>query len=96
VQLVAGLDVGGSSVKAWVAEVGGDVVAQDVRALPSLRPAPDRVEMDPDTWEAACRAALTSAAAAAPVGDWLGVTVSTLRQGFVLLGSDGARSATAC
>ena len=88
-QLVAGLDVGGSSVKAWVAEVGGGVVAQEVRSLPSLRPGPKRVEMEPDVWEAVCRAALTSAAAAAPVGDWLGVTVSTLRQGFVLLGSDG-------
>ena len=88
-QLVAGLDVGGSSVKAWVAEVGGGVVAQDVRALPSLRPGPDRVEMDPDLWEAVCRAALVSAVAAAPTGDWLGVTVSTLRQGFVLLGGDG-------
>jgi xylulokinase len=89
VQLVAGLDVGGSSVKAWVAEVGGGVVAQDVRALPSLRPAPDRVEMDPDTWAATCREALTAAAVAAPAGDWLGLTVSTLRQGFVLLGADG-------
>ena len=88
-QLVAGLDVGGSSVKAWVAQVGGGVVAQEVRALPSLRPRPDRVEMDPDAWEAVCRHALTSAVAAAPAGDWLGVTVSTLRQGFVLLGSDG-------
>ena len=88
-QLVAGLDVGGSSVKAWVRQVDGPVVAQDVRPLPSLRPAPGRVEMDPDAWEAACRAALAAAVAAAPVGDWLGVTVSTLRQGFVLLAADG-------
>ena len=89
-QLVAGLDVGGSSVKAWVAEVDGAVVAQAVRALPSLRPAADRVELDPDTWETACRGALADAAAVAPAGDWLGLTVSTLRQGFVLLGADGS------
>lgn len=89
-QLVAGLDVGGSSVKAWVAEVGGGVVVEEVRALPSLRPAPHRVELDPGVWEGTCRAALTAAAARAPAGDWLGLTVSTLRQGFVLLGRDGS------
>jgi len=89
VQLVAGLDVGGSSVKAWVADVEGRVHAEVVRALPSLRPAHQRVELEPAVWEATCRGALSSAAEAAPDGDWLGVTVSTLRQGFVLLDSAG-------
>lgn len=87
--LAAGLDVGGSSVKAWVADSDGVVHAEVVRALPSSRPGPDRVEMDAAVWEDACRSALREAARAAPPGDWLGVTVSTLRQGFVLLGADG-------
>ena len=86
--LAAGLDVGGSSVKAWVADVEGRVHAEAVQALPVLRPAPHRAELDPAVWEAACRQALAVAVAQAPAGDWLGLTVSTLRQGFVLLGAD--------
>jgi xylulokinase len=89
VQLVAGLDVGGSSVKAWVADTHGVVHAEVVQALPSLRPAQHRVEMDPAVWEAICRRALVEVVAAAPAGDWLGLTVSTLRQGFVLLDAAG-------
>lgn len=88
-QLVAGLDVGGSSVKAWVAALSGEVVASVVHELPSVRPAPHRVELDPAVWEATCRRALSQAVAQAPAGDWLGVTVSTLRQGFVLLDAAG-------
>ncbi len=87
--LAAGLDVGGSAVKAWVADVerAGALLSSVSRPLPSLRPGPYRVEMDPAGWEAACRAALQEAvdAAGRPTADYLGVTVSTLRQGFVLL-----------
>jgi len=88
--LVAGLDVGGSSVKAWAAGVDGSLLAERAVALPSLRPARHRVELAPMVWEAACREALTAVVAAAgrPGTDYLGVTVGTLRQGFVLL--DGA------
>lgn len=89
--LVAGLDVGGSSVKAWVAGADGQVLAQASRDLPSSRPAPHRVELVPQVWEAACREALTAAVdrARRPGRDYLGVTVSTLRQGFVLLDDHG-------
>ncbi len=87
--LVAGLDVGGSSVKAWVQELGGRLRSTATVATQTLRPAPHRAEMDPDAWEAACRQALGQAVEQAGTGDWLGLTVSTLRQGFVLLGADG-------
>ena len=89
--LVAGLDVGGSSVKAWVASLDGDLLATETVALPSVRPAPHRVELDAAVWEAACRTALARAVeqAGRPGGDHLGVTVSTLRQGFVLLDAAG-------
>ena len=86
-QLVAGIDVGGSSVKAWAADVEGRVHGALVRELPALRTG-HRVELDPAVWEATCRGALAAVAAQLPDADWLGVTVSTLRQGFVLL--DGA------
>ena len=85
--LVAGLDVGGSSVKAWV--VGdGVLLAEATAATTTLRPAPDRAELDPSAWEAAARRALTEAVGQVP-GEYDGVTVSSLRQGFVLLGRDG-------
>lgn len=87
--LVAGLDVGGSSVKAWVQEVGGPLRAAVTVPLVTHRPAPHRAELDPADWEAACRSALTQAVAQSGPGDWLGVTVSSLRQGCVLLGADG-------
>jgi len=90
--LVAGLDVGGSSVKAWVTGADGALLAARAVALPSLRPAPHRVELDPAVWEATCRAALAGVVeqAGKPGADYLGVTVSTLRQGFVLLDRAGA------
>ena len=90
--LVAGLDVGGSSVKAWVASVEGAVLAEITQPLVAVRPAPHRVELDPVQWQAACRSALAAAVgrAARPGADYLGVTVSTLRQGFVLLDGAGA------
>lgn len=86
--LVAGLDVGGSSVKAWVQQVGGDLVGSSTVSTTSLRNG-DRVEFDPASWLAACRTALTTAVDGL-TGEWAGLTVSSLRQGFVLLDSAGA------
>lgn len=89
--LVAGLDVGGSSVKAWVRGDGRTLAAVTV-PLTTDRPAAHRAEFDPAAWAAACREALSSAVeqAARPGADYLGVTVSSLRQGFVLLDGAGA------
>lgn len=85
---VAGLDVGGSGVKAWVVD-GGEVVAEHVVPTTTSRPAPDRAELDPAAWEAAAREALGAAVAQAGDRDWAGVTAASLRQGFVLLDADG-------
>ncbi len=85
---VAGLDVGGSSVKAWVVD-GGEVVAEVAVATPTSRPAPDRAEFDPRTWEQAARAALRQVVDRAGPRNWAGITASSLRQGFVLLDADG-------
>ncbi len=84
--LAAGLDLGGSAVKAWVAEVGGTLVAAATETVVTQRPGPDRVELDPASWWAACRRTLREAVARADrqPGDYAGVTASSLRQGFVL------------
>ena len=90
--LVAGLDLGGSSVKAWVCDASAPdrLLASVTVPAPVLRPAPHRVEFAPAEWEAICRTALTDAVRRTdrPGGDYAGVTVGSLRQGFVLL--DGA------
>lgn len=82
---VAGLEVTTSAVRAWVADLEGELLAEAVVELPVLRGSPGRAELDPSGWEAACRLALTRVAAGLPVDELLGVTVSTPRQGFVLL-----------
>ncbi|MGI8757940.1 MAG: xylulokinase [Acidimicrobiales bacterium] len=88
--LAAGLDLGGSSVKAWVAEVGGAVLAGTSEPVVTSRPHPHVAEFDPHAWWSAARRALSGAVAAAgrSAGDYAGVTASSLRQGFVL--TDGA------
>ena len=86
---VAGIDVGGSSVKAWVHEVGGALLASVTVPTRTLRPAEHRAEFDPAEWEKACRQALSAAVEQAGPVDYLGVTVSSLRQGFVLLDAAG-------
>lgn len=81
--LVAGLQVDEASVTAWVSDADGAVVASRSAALPVRRPAPDRAEFDPTDWWAVCRSALASVVAAVP-GDYLGLTVTSLRQAFLL------------
>lgn len=89
-ELVAGVDVGGSGVKAWVAGTGG-VVAAARRPLAVARPGPHRAEFDPASWWGQVRGCLQDAveAAGAPPGAYLGVTACSLRQGFLLLGARG-------
>jgi xylulokinase len=89
---VAGLDLGGSSVKAWVVDSDRlqEPLAEVAVEVATLRPAAYRAELDPAVWEAAARQALAAAVAQAGPGDWAGLTVSSLRQGFVLLGGNGA------
>lgn len=84
--LAAGLDVGGSAVKAWVAEVGGEVVAEAAEPVVTSRPRRHVAELEPRAWWAAARRALAAAVerAGRPPGDYAGVTASSLRQGFLL------------
>lgn len=86
---VAGLDVTTVGVRAWVADLEGELIAERAVDLPVLRSAPDRVELDPAAWEAACRSALTQVVADLPSDELLGVTVSTPRGGFLLLDAGG-------
>jgi len=91
---VAGLDAGGSSVKAWARSADGKVTTA-VRPTRVLRPAPHRVEAEPGQWWEACASALREVAAASAGATCLGVTVCSLRQGFLLLDGAGHELGTA-
>ena len=86
--LVAGIDFGGGAVKACVADVAsGDVLAVSQHPTEVQRPTPGRAEFDPGTWWRAATAAVREAVAGAglPASDYRAVTVTSLRQGYVLL-----------
>ena len=89
--LVAGLDFGGSSLKAWIAELAtGEVRAAVTEATATARPRPYAAEFSPSDWWAAAGTAMRAAVALvdAPPSDFAGVTVASLRQGFVLVDGD--------
>ncbi len=86
--VVAGLDFGGGAVKACVADVDtGVVLSVAQQATQTSHPAPGRAEFEPDSWWVAASAAMREAVAAAgrPAFDYSAVTVTSLRQGYVLL-----------
>ena len=90
--LVAGLDYGGSSLKAWVADLETGAVRSAVtEPTETSRPRPYAAEFSPAEWWSATGKAMQAAveAAGAPVTDYAGVTVASLRQGFVLVGAAG-------
>lgn len=86
--LVAGLDFGGSSLKAWVADLEtAEVRSAVTEPTETQRPRPYVAEfVAGDWWEAAGRAmrAAVEAAGAEP-GEYVAVTATSLRQGFVLI-----------
>lgn len=88
--LVAGLDYGGSSLKAWVADLEtGAVLSAVTEPTETARPRPYAAEFSPAAWWAATGAAMRSAVEAVgqPPAAYAGVTVTSLRQGFVLVGA---------
>lgn len=90
--LVAGLDYGGSSLKAWVADLEtAEVLSAVTEPTETARPRPYAAEFDPADWWAATGAAMRSAvdAAGRPLGEYAGITATSLRQGFVLVGGSG-------
>jgi sugar (pentulose or hexulose) kinase len=92
VNLVAGLDFGGSSLKAWVADLATGVVrAAATVSTATDRPRPYAAEFSAGTWWTAAGSAMREAVAKAGAdpSDYVAVTATSLRQGFVL--TDGER-----
>jgi autoinducer 2 (AI-2) kinase len=90
-ELVLTIDVGTGSSRACVFSVRKNqvlsVVAHD---CPVSHPTPHRAEFDPIRWWPAIVQAAAEAVdkAGRPGGDYLGITATSLRQGFILLGRD--------
>lgn len=93
--LVAGLDYGGSSLKAWVADLEtGELLSAVTEPTDTNRPRPYAAEFSPAAWWAATGTAMRRAvdAAGQPAAAYAGITATSLRQGFVLIG--GGRGGT--
>jgi sugar (pentulose or hexulose) kinase len=86
--LVLTIDAGTGSSRACVYSISQNrPLAVAARDCPIHHPAPDRAEWDPPVWWQAIVEAMAQAVAQAdrPRADYLGMTVTSLRQGFVLL-----------
>ncbi|MFV2065074.1 MAG: FGGY family carbohydrate kinase, partial [Chloroflexota bacterium] len=89
--LVAGLDFGGGAVKASVADVEtGALRALATEATTTMRPAPGRAEFDAEAWWQAGRRAMRAAVARAalPSTEYVAISATSLRQGYVLVEGD--------
>ncbi|HKZ91953.1 MAG TPA: FGGY family carbohydrate kinase, partial [Candidatus Limnocylindrales bacterium] len=89
--LVAGLDFGGGAVKACVAEIeSGNVLSVAEQPTETRYPAAGYAEFEPAAWWRAAATAMRAAVAQArrPGGDYVAVSATSLRQGYVLLDAD--------
>lgn len=82
------VDVGGSAVKVTAAGADGAELGVTRRELPVDRPDPFTVEADPRAWWELVEDAIDEAAGLLG-GGRVGITVASLRQGYVLIGDDG-------
>lgn len=90
--LVLTLDAGTGSSRACVYSIAENrPLAVAARDCPIEHPAPNRAEWQPAAWWQVIAEATAQAVAEAarPATDYLGMTVTSLRQGFVLLGERG-------
>lgn len=84
--LSAGVDVGGSAIKAWLFDSTSGVVVERTCATPVVRRPNFIVEVDPQGLWAAVASALSDVLVANPTSQSpVALTVTSLRQGFVLL-----------
>ena len=90
--LVLTIDAGTGSSRACVYSINENrPLAVTTRDCPIGHPAPNRAEWQPAAWWSAIVEATAEAVerAGRPPADYLGITVTSLRQGFVLLDADG-------
>ncbi len=90
--LVMTIDAGTGSSRACVYSLSQNrPLAVAIQEPPILHPAPDRAEWDPTLWWQAIVEVMAQAVAQAdrPKRDYLGIIVTSLRQGFVLLDEAG-------
>jgi sugar (pentulose or hexulose) kinase len=88
--LSVGIDIGGSAVKAWLIDSNSGVLAEGVAPTPVIRRPNHVVEVDSNGLWLAVASALGSVLEASPRTQApAALTVTSLRQGFVLLDENG-------
>lgn len=87
--LLLGLDVGTTSVKAGLFEIDGRHVAATGREYRLTHPAPDRVEIDPETWWSAAIEAVRQAVATPGVDPARIAAIGVSSQGETVTAVDG-------
>ncbi len=87
-QVIIGLDVGTTGVKAVAFGIGSSWRALSLREYPLLTPAPDQEVQDPDTILTAVGAALAECVCAAGGAEVLAVSVSAAMHGLIGLDAD--------
>src|SRR6185437_15496376 len=84
-QVLLGIDLGTSGVKALLVTPAGQVVASATREYPLHHPQPGWAEQDPADWWRATVAAIRACMEAAPGAQVAGVGISGQMHGAVLL-----------
>lgn len=87
--LVIGIDVGTTTVKAAALRPGGGCVARFAEAYPTQRPEPGRVEQDPDDWVRLCRKALAEMARTVAPGSIMAAGLCSQVNTHVFVDADG-------
>ena len=88
-QLLLGVDLGTSGLKAVAVDLRGDVVGQCQVGYPTSRPEPGAAEQDPSQWLTALASALADLRSQLPTAQWLSLGLSGMIPTLVTTNADG-------
>ena len=76
--VVIGLDLGTSGLKAVATSVAGEIVARASATYPTMRPELQASEQDPESWSVAVRSVVRELSEQVPTDRWLGIGLSAM------------------
>lgn len=87
--VLVGVDLGTSGLKAVARSVSGELLAGAAAGYPTRRPEPGAAEQDPADWLTALRLVLRDLDAVVPTRRWLGLGLSAMIPTLVIVDRDG-------